>query len=194
GALVGILYNTQLMNYEEEDGVAAYGIMMYVSMVFVGIFFGYANGVAPVTGYHYGAQNHKELQSLFKKSLVLTVSASVIMLLSSELLAVPLSLVFAGYDEHLYALTLGGFRIFALSFLFSGVAIYGSSFFTALNNGLVSAVLSFARTVVFQVACVLLFPLVWGIDGIWISLAVAEALAVVVTVVFFVVMRKKYKY
>lgn len=194
GALVGILYNTQLMNYEGEDGVAAYGIMMYVSMVFVGIFFGYANGVAPVTGYHYGAQNHKELQSLFKKSLVLTVSASVIMLLSSELLAVPLSLVFAGYDGHLYALTLGGFRIFALSFLFSGVAIYGSSFFTALNNGLVSAVLSFARTVVFQVACVLLFPLVWGIDGIWISLAVAEALAVVVTVVFFVVMRKKYKY
>lgn len=194
GALVGILYNAQLMDHAGEDGVAAYGIMMYVSMVFVGIFFGYANGVAPVTGYHYGAENRAELKNLFKKSLILTISASFLMLLLSELLAVPLSLVFAGYDEYLYTLTLNGFRIYAISFLFSGVAIYGSSFFTSLNNGGVSAILSFARTVVFQVVCVLLFPIIWGIDGIWISLAVAEGLAVVVTAVFLLALRKKYHY
>lgn len=194
GSLVGILYNAQLMDEAGENGVAAYGIMMYVSMVFIGIFFGYANGVAPVTGYHYGAENHKELKNLLKKSLVLTVFSSFLMFGLSEALALPLSKVFAGYDQTLYRMTLEGFWIYATSFLFSGVAIYGSSFFTSLNNGLVSAILSFLRTVVFQVVCVLVFPLFWGIDGIWISLAVAEALAVAVTVCFLVALRKKYKY
>ena len=194
GSLVGILYNGRLMAEEGENCEAAYGIMMYVTMVFIGIFFGYANGVAPVTGYHYGAQNHKELKNLLRKSLLLTVSASVMMLVLSEALAVPLALIFAGYDETLYEMTLGGFRIYALSFLFSGVAIYGSSFFTSLNNGLVSAILSFLRTVVFQVVCVLVFPLIWGIDGIWLSLAAAEVLAVAVTVCFLAALRRKYKY
>jgi len=194
GSLVGILYNIQLIWYAGEDGVAAYSIMMYVSMVFVGIFFGYANGSAPIVGFHYGAQNHGELKSLRRKSIVLNVAASVAMLLVSELLAVPLSKVFAGYDGAFYDMTLKGFRIYAVSFLFSGMAIFGSSFFTALNNGLVSGFLSFARTMIFQVSCVLIFPLWWGIDGIWFSLVAAEALAVVVTVIFLLGMQKKYKY
>lgn len=194
GSLVGILYNIQLIQYAGEDGVAAYSIMMYVSLVFVGIFFGYANGSAPIVGFHYGAQNHSELKSLRTKSIVLNVSASVAMLLVSELVAVPLSKVFAGYDGVFYDMTLRGFRIYAVSFLFSGMAIFGSSFFTALNNGFVSGFLSFARTMIFQVGCVLVFPLWWGIDGIWFSLVAAEALAVAVTVIFLVYMKKKYHY
>lgn len=194
GSLVGILYNVQLIRYAGEDGVAAYSIMMYVSLVFVGIFFGYANGSAPVVGFHYGAQNHAELRSLRVKSTVLNVGASAAMLLVSQLLAVPLSKVFAGYDGAFYEMTRNGFRIYAVSFLFSGMAIFGSSFFTALNNGFVSGFLSFARTMVFQVSCVLVFPIWWGIDGIWFSLVAAEALAVAVTVIFLLCMQKKYNY
>ena len=194
GSLVGILYNTQLLKYAGEDGVAAYSIMMYVSMVFIGIFFGYANGSSPVVGYHYGAQNSDELKNMFRKNVVLNVLCSVIMLALSEALARPLSAVFAGYDPELYRMTLRGFRIYALSYLFTGMAVMGSSFFTALNDGAVSATLSFLRTVVFQIACVLLFPLVWGIDGIWISLVASELLATAVTIAFLIGKRKKYNF
>ena len=194
GSFVGILYNTQLIRYAGEDGVAAYGIMMYVCFVFIGIFFGYANGVSPVISYHYGAKNHEELKSLLKKSVVLTITASVSMLVLSEILSKPLCILFAGYDATFYNLTLHGFRIYALSFLFSGTAVFGSAFFTALNNGLVSATISFARTIVFQVLCVLLCPLVWEIDGVWSSVVFAEALSVLVAVSFIIGMRKKYDY
>ena len=193
-SLVGLLYNTQLLKYAGEDGVAAYSIMMYVCFIFIGIFFGFANGSAPVVGYHYGAQNHDEMKNLRKKIIVFNIAASVIMLCLSELLSVPLAKLFAGYDKDLYDMTLHGFRIYALSFLFSGLAIFGSSFFTALNNGPVSAVIAFLRTIVFQVICVLAFPVIWGIDGIWISVVVAEALATAVSVVFVLALRKKYKY
>ena len=194
GSLVGILYNTMLLKYAGEDGVAAYSIMMYVTMVFIGIFFGYANGSGPLVGYHYGAKNQDELKNLLRKNTVINIAGSVIMLALSEALAKPLSLVFAGYDPALFDLTLRGFRIYAASYLFTGMAVMGSSFFTSLNNGVVSGILSFLRTVVFQVACVLLFPLVWGVDGIWFSLAVAEFLAAAVTVVFLIANRKKYNY
>lgn len=194
GSLVGILYNTQLLHYAGEDGVAAYSIMMYVSFIFVGIFFGYVNGSAPVISYHFGAGNTAELRNLRKKSLVLCIAASLVMLGLSEALAVPLSKLFAGYDPALYELTLRGFRIFAIAFLFSGTAIFGSSFFTALNNGLISGILSFLRTVVFQVALVILLPLIIGVDGIWWSFTAAEALAAAAGIVFLIAMRKKYDY
>lgn len=193
-SFVGILYNVQLLKYAGENGVAAYSIMMYVCFVFLGIFFGFANGSAPVVGYHFGAQNHDEMKNLRKKIITFNIVTSLIMLLLSEILSAPLSKVFAGYDKDLYAMTLHGFRIYALSFLFSGLAIFGSSFFTALNNGPVSATIAFLRTIVFQIICVFLFPVFWGIDGIWISVVVAEALAAGVAMVFTAVFRKKYKY
>lgn len=193
-SLVGLLYNVQLMKFAGEDGVAAYSIMMYVGFVFIGIFFGYANGSAPIIGYHYGAKNHAELKNLLKKGITLNISASVIMLLLSELLAVPLAEIFASYDNVLYEMTLHGFRLYAISYLFSGLAIMGSSFFTALNNGLVSAILSFLRTIVFQIACVFLFPVFFGLDGIWFSVVAAELLSALVAVIFIFGLRKKYNY
>ena len=194
GSLVSMLYNGQLMKYAGEDGVAAYGVLMYVAMIFLAIFIGYAVGTAPVIGYHYGAQNHGELRGLLKKSLVLIGVCSVAMLAAAELLARPLSTLFVSYDAELFELTLRGFRLFSFAFLFSGLGIFGSSFFTALNNGLVSAVLSFLRTLVFQVAAVLIFPLLWGIDGVWLSMVAADCLAAVVTALFLVALRKKYRY
>ena len=194
GSLVGILYNTQLLRYAGEDGVAAYSIMMYVSFVFIGIFFGYANGASPIAGYHYGAKNHEELHSLFKKSATLNLLTSAGMFVVAFLLSAPLSNLFAGQDPNLYDMTLHGFRIYAGSFLFSGTAILGSSFFTALNNGPVSAAISFLRTVVFQVGCVLLFPVFWGISGIWASVAAAEFLAATAATLFLIGNRKKYGY
>lgn len=194
GSLVATLYNVQLLNYAGEAGVAAYGVRMYIAFVFVGIFLGYANGVAPVVGYHYGAQNHAEMHNLLKKSIVMLGVSSVLMFFTAEVMAVPLVNIFTGYDAELYNLTLHGFRIFSVSFLFSGMAIFGSSFFTALNNGVVSALLSFLRTIVFQVVCVLVFPIFWGIDGIWYSLVVAEILAFTVTVICLLLMRKYYHY
>lgn len=192
--LVGILYNMQLIRFAGEDGVAAYGVMMYVSLFFSGAFIGYSMGSAPIISYHYGAQNHTELKGLLRKSLIMILGFSLCMVALAELLARPLAQIFVGYDAALMALTVSGFRIFALSFLMMGIAIFGSGFFTALNDGLTSALISFLRTLVFQVAAVLLLPLIWGIDGIWFSIVVAELMALVFTAMFIVIKRKKYRY
>lgn len=193
-SLVGMLYNSQLMDYAGENGVAAYGVMMYVSMIFSAAFIGYSVGTAPIVSYHYGAENHTELSGLLKKSLTLILIFSVSMTLLAQLLAVPLANLFVSYDKELMNMTISGFRVFALSFLFMGFAIYGSGFFTALNDGPVSALISFLRTLVFQIAAVMLLPLIWDIDGIWISIVVAEIMAVILTFSFLILKRKKYKY
>lgn len=193
-SIVTMLYNFQLMRLAGEDGIAAYGVVMYVNFVFSAIFIGYSIGAAPVIGYHYGAQNHAELKNLSRRSLVLVVISGVAMTVLAELLAQPLTHVFVGYDAGLYALTVRGFMLYSISFLVSGVNIFGSAFFTALNNGLVSAAISFLRTLVFQVAFVLLLPLLLGIDGIWLAIVAAELLALAVTLVFFIVKRKQYHY
>lgn len=193
-SIVSMLYNGQLIKYAGENGVAAYGVLMYVNMIFLAAFIGYSVGTAPVIGYHFGAENHSELRNLLKKSLIIIGTFAVVMLIAAECLAKPLATVFVGYDAELLALTLHGFLIYSFSFLFAGIAIYGSSFFTALNNGLVSALISFLRTLVFQIAAVLIFPLIWGIDGIWISIVVAEMMAAIVTSLFLLGLRKKYHY
>lgn len=193
-SLVSMLYNWQLLRYAGEDGVAAYGVLMYVSLVFQAAFLGYSVGTAPVISYHYGAANHRELQGLLHKSLRIIGCFALAMCLAAELLARPLSLLFVSYDPQLLSVTLRGFAIYSFSFLFSGFAIFASSFFTALNNGLVSALISFLRTLVFQVLAVLIFPLIWQLDGIWLSMVAAEVMAVGVSVVFWVTMREKYHY
>lgn len=191
-SIVGMLYNVQLLNYAGEDGIAAYGVLMYLNMVFQAVFIGYSVGAAPVISYHDGARNVLELKGLLRKSLVLIGIFAVMMFAGAELLARPLSMVFVGYDQGLLEITLRAFLIYSFSFLFSGFAIFGSSFFTALNDGLVSAVISFLRTLVFQVLAVLIFPLFWKLDGIWVSIVAAEVMAVIVTVCFLVGKRKKY--
>jgi putative MATE family efflux protein len=193
-SLVGMLYNIQLLKYAGEDGIAAYGVMMYVNMIFIAVFIGYSIGTAPIIGYHFGALNNGELKSLLRKSLVIISGFSVCMLGLALVLAAPLSGIFVGYDSALLDMTVRGFRIFSLSFLFAGFAIFGSGFFTALNDGLTSALISFLRTLVFQILAVMLLPLVWELDGIWISVVVAEAMAVATGAVCLVVKRKKYKY
>ena len=193
-SLVNMLYNLQLLKYIGQDGIAAYGVLMYVSLVFQAVFIGYSVGVAPIIGYHYGAQNSLELKGVLKKSLVLLAFFSGAMFGASYLLARPLSFVFTGYDAELLALTVRAFSLFAFSFLFSGYVIFGSSFFTALNNGLVSAAISFLRTMVFQTAAVLIFPLIWKVDGIWFSMAAAEILALGVTVIFLGAEKRRYGY
>lgn len=193
-SVVGMLYNVQLMKYAGEDGVAAYGVLMYVSFTFNAAFIGYSVGTAPIIGYHYGADHHGELHSLLKKSLIIIGAFSLAMLLAAEALAKPLALIFVSYDPALLELTLRGFLIYAFSFLFAGIAIFGSSFFTALNNGLVSALISFLRTLLFQVAAVLVFPLIWKVDGIWFSCVAAELMAAVVTAIFLAAKRSKYHY
>lgn len=192
--IVGMLYNTQLLKFAGENGVAAYGVMMYVSMIFSAAFIGYSIGTAPVVGYHDGARNFPELKSLLRKSLVVIGVFGVCMVASAELLSSRLARMFVGYDAALMELTVSGFQIFALSFIFMGFAIYGSSFFTALNDGLTSAAISFLRTLVFQVAAVLLLPTIWDIDGIWMSIVVAEFMAVVLTAAFLATKRRKYHY
>ena len=193
-SLVGMLYNLQLIRFAGENGIAAYVVLMYVSMIFQAIFIGYAVGVSPIVGYHYGAQNHAELKGILKKSLILTGIASVLMFAAGEGLARPLSKLFVGYDETLLSITLEAFFIYSFSFLLCGIPIFGSSFFTALNDGLTSALISFLRTLVFQVAFVLIMPEIWQLTGIWLSIMFAEVAAVVVTVCFLIGKRKKYGY
>ena len=193
-SIVSMLYNVQLIKYAGEDGVAAYGVLMYVNMIFLAAFIGYSVGTAPIIGYNYGAGNHGELKNLLKRSLKIIGTFSVFMVIAAEVLARPLAVIFVGYDQGLLELTLRGFVIYSFSFLFSGIAIFGSSFFTALNDGLISALISFLRTLLFQVAAVLIFPSILGIDGIWISIVAAELMAAVVTSLFLVTKRKKYHY
>lgn len=193
-SVVGMLYNVQLMKYAGEDGVAAYGVLMYVNMIFLAVFIGYSVGSAPVISFHYGAGHRDELKGLLKKSLVIIGGFSVVMFGLAEALARPLATIFVAYDQALMDMTLRGFLIYSFSFLFAGLAIYGSSFFTALNDGLTSALISFLRTLVFQVAAVLILPLIWELDGIWVSCVVAELMAAVLTVWFMVRKREKYHY
>lgn len=193
-SLVGILYNLQLLEYAGENGVAAYGVMMYVSMIFSAAFFGYSIGTAPIVGYHDGARNYMELKGLLRKSLWMIGFFGLGMIISAELLAVPLSDLFVAYDPELMELTVSGFRIFALSFGFMGFAIFASGFFTALNDGVTSAIISFLRTLLFQSAAVLLLPRLWGINGVWISIVVAEFMAVVLGMAFLIAKQKIYHY
>lgn len=193
-SLTSMLYNLQLMAYAGENGIAAFGVLMYVNFVFLSVFIGFVIGTAPLIGFNYGADNRPELKNLFRKSMVILGILSVLMTLSAELLAVPLAMVFAGYDPVLMEMTVWGFRIYSLSFLAGGFNIFGSSMFTALNNGLVSAVISFMRALVFQVAAVMVLPIFWGLDGIWFSNVAAELGALAVTMICFGLFRKRYHY
>lgn len=192
--IVSMLYNLQLMKYVGENGIVAYGVMMYVSFVFSSTFIGYTIGVSPVISYHDGAQNHNELKNLLKKSTVLVGVFGIAMMIVGQLLAFPLAKLFVGYDPELMTLTVAGFRIFALSFLFMGYGILGSGFFTALNDGIVSAVISFLRSLVFQIAAVLILPVFFDVDGIWVSIVAAEFMAMLLSAVIVVAKRKKYHY
>lgn len=191
---LGVLYNVQLLKYAGEDGVAAYGVVMYVMMIFLSVYIGYGTGIAPVVSYHFGAQNHQELKNLFRRSVRITAVCSLLMFAAGMLLADPLSRIFVGYDPTLLGMTIHAFRVYSVSFLLSGVAILGSCFFTALNDGVTSAIISFMRTLVFQTAAVLLMPLVWDVDGIWWSVVGSEAMAMAVSIFFFYRHRNKFHY
>ena len=193
-SLIGMLYNIQLLKYAGEDGIAAYGVMMYVSFIFAAVFIGYSIGTAPIISYHNGAGNHEELKGILKKSLLLLCLGGVAMLGVAELLARPLAMIFVSYSESLTEMTVHGFRIFACSFVFMGFAIFGSGFFTALNDGLTSALISFLRSLVFQIGAVLLLPVVWEIDGVWISVVIADLMAMTLSFIFMAIKRKKYHY
>ena len=193
-SLVGILYNIQLLKYAGENGVAAYGVIMYVNFIFISIFLGFSMGTAPITAYHYGAENHSELKNLLKRSVVIISGFSLILFTAAETLAEVFADIFVGYDAELKAMTVSAFRIFSGSFLLCGFNIFGSSFFTALNNGLLSAIISFARTLLFELGAVLLLPLVFGITGIWSSIIIAEIAAVILTAAFIFKNRSKYHY
>lgn len=193
-SIVNILYNFQLMKIAGEDGVAAYGVIMYVNFIFLAIYIGYSIGSAPVVGYHYGAANYDELKNLLKKSIAIVGVFGFVLTLSAIVLSSPLSKIFVGYDIELFEMTKHGFRLYALSFLVSGFNVFGSAFFTALNDGVISAAISFLRTLFFQVIVVLILPIILGLNGIWLAVAVAELFTVIITVIFFVKNKKRYHY
>lgn len=193
-SVVSMIYNFQLMKFAGEDGVAAYGVLMYVQFVFIALFIGYAIGSAPIIGYHYGAINHSELKNMLKKSIIIMSISGVIMTLLAQALALPIAKVFVGYDEGLFDMTVHAFRVFSFSFILAGINIFASSFFTALNNGAVSAAISFLRTLIFQSTAVIVLPMIWELDGIWLSITVAEVFALIISVTFLAAKRRKYNY
>lgn len=193
-SLVGMLYNMQLMKFAGENGVAAYGVIMYVNFIFIAIFLGYSFGTAPIAAYHYGARNTAELQNVLKKSLKLILGTGITLFAIAIAFSGVLAKIFVGYDAELYQMTVNGFRLYAFSFLLCGFNIYGSSFFTALNNGVVSAVISFMRTVVFEVASILILPIFFALNGIWCAISVAEIAALLLTAGCLIAFRKRYGY
>ncbi len=193
-SLVGAVYNYQLMKYIGENGVSTYGVLMYVQFIFVAIYVGYAIGCAPIVSYHYGAENHDEVKNMLHKSITAMSILGIILAISAFSLSGVLAKIFVGYDAELLELTIHAFKLFSLSFLFSGLNIYTSSFFTALNNGVISAAVSFIRTLIFQMSFVLFLPLLLGTDGIWLSSIFAEIAAFIVSFIFLVIERKEYQY
>ena len=193
-SLVSALYNLQLMKLIGADGVAAYGVLMYVGFIFAAVFIGYAQGCAPIISYHYGAENHDELKNLFHKSITMLAIAGVAMFTSAQMMATPLAKMFVGYDTGLMELTEHALKLYAFSFPLCGFNIFSSAFFTALNNGAISAAISFLRTLVFQVFAVLVLPMVLDIDGIWYALVFAEAAALLVSAALLVKNRNRYHY
>lgn len=193
-SIVNILYNLQLMKLAGEDGVAAFGTIMYVNFIFIAIYIGYSIGSAPLVGYHYGAGNHDELKNLFRKSLFLMGIFGIVLMTLAEIMAPPLSQLFVGYDSDLYSLTCHAFQFYAFSFLVIGFNIFASAFFTALNNGIISAAISFLRTFVLQVAMIFILPVFFDLDGIWMSITAAETLTLIVTAIFFTTEKKRYHY
>lgn len=193
-SIVGMLYNLQLMHYSGEDGVAAYGVLMYVGFVFVAIFIGYSVGVAPIVSYNYGAKVYDELKSLFIKNLIVISATALLMFGTAELLGGVISRVFVGYDKNLFAMTSRAFKFYSFSFLFAGFSIFGSSFFTALNSGLFSAMISFLRALVFPVIAVFTLPLVFGLDGIWASIVAAEVPAAIISAILLICNRRRFHY
>ncbi len=193
-SITGILYNRQLMKYAGEDGVAAYGVVMYAAFIFIGVFGGYSQGSSPIMGYHYGAQNHKEMKNVLKKSLTLLAGGAVVLTAAAMVLAHPLASIFVGYDAALVELTTRAFRICAIPFLFMWFNMYASSFFTALNDGPVSAMISFMRALILPVICIIVLPIFWQLDGVWYSLVASEALGLFASMYFMLGKRKKYHY
>lgn len=193
-SIVNVLYNFQLMRLAGENGVAAYGIIMYVNFIFMGVYLGYAIGSAPITSYHYGAGNHGELKNMLKKSLTLVSCTGVLLTLLAELLAYPLVMIFASYDKELFNMTCHGFRLYAFAFLLIGISIWGSSFFTSLGNGLISAAISFLKTLIFEIGSILILPLFLGINGIWLAIVAAELMAAAVTFIFLAAKKDQYHY
>ncbi len=193
-SVVSMLYNHQLLTLAGENGVSAYGVLMYVSFIFAAVYIGYSIGTAPIVGYNYGAQNHEELRNIRVKSMRSMLIGGVIMVSLAELLAPVLAGIFVGYDKELFDMTVHAFRLFSFTFLLSGFNIWCSSFFTALNNGAISAAVSFLRTLVFQLAAVLILPIFFKLDGVWFSVAFAEVCAFIISVIFLIAKRKKYNY
>ena len=193
-SVVSMLYNHQLLTLAGENGVSAYGVLMYVSFIFAAVYIGYSIGTAPIVGYNYGAQNHEELRNIRVKSMRSMLIGGVIMVSLAELLAPVLAGIFVGYDKELFDMTVHAFRLFSFTFLLSGFNIWCSSFFTALNNGAISAAVSFLRTLVFQLAAVLILPIFFKLDGVWFSVAFAEVCAFIISMIFLIAKRKKYNY
>ncbi len=193
-SILGLIFIKPIASLLGANGVVAYGIIMYIGFIFSGTYMGYSIGSAPIIGYHYGAENKEELKSLFKKSIKMLVITSIVMTLAAEILSKPLASIFVSYDKELLDMTTTAIRLFAISYIISGINIFSSSFFTALNNGAVSAAISFLRTLVFQVAMILILPAIWGLNGIWLAVVAAELLALVVSIVFLIMNKKKYQY
>ena len=193
-SIVGIIYNIQLLRYAGEDGVVIYGLLMYVSLIFSAIFVGYSNGSGPVFSFHYGAKDYYELKNLLKRSLVIIVITSVVMFVLSEAFAYPISYLFLNDNSQLISGSVHAFRIISFSYLFSGLAVFGAAFFTALNNGQISALISFLRTFVFEFGAVLLLPVLFGLDGIWYAIVIADLMAAAVGSIFMAALRRRYHY
>lgn len=193
-SIVSMMYNYQLIRYIGADGVAAYGVIMYAAYIFIAVFLGFSIGSAPIVSYNYGAENYNELRNVFRRSLIILATIAIVLTIAAIALAGPLASIFVGYDQQLFLLTRKAFIIYSMSFILVWINLYTSAFFTALNNGLISAIVSFSRTLIFEVGAVLLIPYILGIDGIWISISVAESLAIVMSIIFLAANKKRYHY
>lgn len=193
-SLVSMLYNFQLMRLAGQNGIAAYGAVMYVEFAFIAVFIGYSIGTAPIVSYHYGSENHNEVKNMLQKSFKIMSILGITMMVLAQILASPLAKVFVGYDKQLFDMTVHGFRLFSFYFILAGINIYASSFFTALNNGMISAIISFSRTLGFETLAVIILPIFLQLDGVWLAITVAEICAFVISISFLIAKKEKYHY
>ena len=192
--IITMMFNWTMLHYVGEDGVAAVTIIMYVLMFASSLYTGYSYGVAPMLSYYYGEKNHEKLKKLVSTSLKVIAVISLVTVTASFAATKPLVSIFARPNNPVYDLAVTGNRICTLALFFIGFNIFASGMFTALSNGIVSAILAFSRSFVFMLITMLILPAILGVNGIWLATPAAELMALVLSALMFVKYRKRYQY
>ncbi len=193
-AVTTFLFNFTLLQFYGEDGVASITIILYFQYLFTALYFGYSNGIAPIISYKYGNDDRKQLQALFKNSVLFLIISSIAANVLLHFTISKLLTIFTAENSPVYQITLHGFSIYSMAFMIMGLGIFSSAMFTAFSDGITSAIISFSRTFLFIVGAILLLPAILGERGVWLAVPIAEAFGFLISILYLIGKKQKFHY